>query len=137
MHVYTDWFLTLLEDSELCKGAFGFKKDTDEPVKNGGKKLVEHYHMIVKLLLVDNLDGGWHMDDIIKLGDAVKNWIIWCSHALFSFILSITHHWFRLKKSYTKSCNELTETGQGLVEADLKAEIIEGSQLQSSWGESI
>ena len=89
MHIYTDHLLTLLEDSELWKGTFGFKKDTNKPVKNGDKKLVEHYHTIANLLLVDDLDCGWHMDDIIKLGDAVKNWIIWCTHALFSFILSI------------------------------------------------
>jgi len=89
MHLYTDCLFTLLEDSELWKGAFGFKKDTNKPVKNGGKKLVEHYHAIAKLLLVNDPDGGWHMDNIIKLGDAVKNQIIWCVHALFSFILSI------------------------------------------------
>ena len=114
MHIYTDQLLTLLEDSELWKGAFGFKKDTNEPVKNGGK-LVEHYCMIAKLLLVNNLDGGWHMDDIIKLGDAVKNRIIWCAHALFSFILSINHHCFRLKKSYTKSHNELMKQVKALL----------------------
>jgi len=87
MHLYTDHLLTLLEDSELWKGTFGFKKDTNEPVKNGGKKLVEHYCMIVKCLLVDDPDGGWHMDDIIKLGDVVKNQIIWCAQSTLLFHL--------------------------------------------------
>ena len=87
MHLYTDCLLTLLEDSELWKGTFGFNNDTNEPVKNGSKKLVEHYHMIAKCLLVDDPDGGWHMDDIIKLGDVVKNWIIWCAQSALLFHL--------------------------------------------------
>jgi len=78
MHSYTNWLLTLLEESELWKGAFGFRKDSSDPVKNGGKKLVEHHQAIATHLLINDPGGSWDKADVIKLGDAVKNRINWC-----------------------------------------------------------
>jgi hypothetical protein len=39
-----------------------------------------------------------------------------------------------LKKNYTKYCKEMSDTGQGLLDADCEDEILAGSDIANIWG---
>lgn len=73
MFYLTDGLLGCIEDNTTWKVAFGFDKGDETAVKNGGKKLVEHYQKLAKQLLVDDISGRWDDGDLKKLGDSVKN----------------------------------------------------------------
>lgn len=62
----TDQLLTLIEDNPTWKVALGFDKGDATNVKNGGKKLVDHYDDIVKKLWPGEDDQEKNLRDAIK-----------------------------------------------------------------------
>jgi hypothetical protein len=74
MHHLTENLLGLIEENATWKVAFGFNKGEVKSVKNGGKKIVDHYQTLATKLFLADPSGRWDKtSDIKKLGNVVKN----------------------------------------------------------------
>lgn len=112
----TDALLTLIEDSVTWKGIFGFDKGTDpDPTPTGkGKSLAQHCADIATALFLTE-DSEWSKDDLGALRGVVKNWVA------------------SLKSTYMAFCQDLGETGHGLVASGRERELQEGSTVANAW----
>jgi hypothetical protein len=75
-HHLTDQLLSLIEESPLWMGVFGFDKGTSgSAVATGkGKNNLKHCADIAVALFIDNMAGApWTFDDIKVLQGVVKN----------------------------------------------------------------
>jgi hypothetical protein len=70
----TDTLLTMIEDSETFRQAFGFVKTSNDANNSQGKKNHEHYSDLAAKLFHDpNSPKEWRSTDIKELGNVVKN----------------------------------------------------------------
>ncbi|KAI6103724.1 hypothetical protein EDD16DRAFT_1752153 [Pisolithus croceorrhizus] len=112
----TDALLTLIEGSVTWKGVFGFDKGTDpDPTPTGkGKSLAQHCADIATALFLTE-DSEWSKDDLGALRSVVKNWVA------------------SLKSTYMAFCQDLGETGHGLVASGREGELQEGTTAANAW----
>ncbi|KAF9236935.1 hypothetical protein BU15DRAFT_76423 [Melanogaster broomeanus] len=100
-HHIMDTLLTLVEDSVVWKGAFGFDKgvEKDPTPTEKGRSIIEHCADIAKILFAPGeKDLHFTCDDLPHLRGVVKNRVM-----------------SSLKGPYTEYRNSLGETGHGLV----------------------
>ncbi|KIJ61907.1 hypothetical protein HYDPIDRAFT_169487 [Hydnomerulius pinastri MD-312] len=119
-HHITDTLLTLIEDSVVWKGAFGFDKGVEnDPTPTGqGKSIIEHCVDIAKVLFAtEEKDSEWAHYDLAHLKGVVKNRVM------------------SLKGTYTEFRNKLGETGHGLIVAGREDEMRMGSDIANVYDE--
>lgn len=77
--------------------------------------------------------GPFTEADTERLAGSIKNRIT--TYVLVLFTLSVLiRECIRIKTGYNKKRGELSETGQGLIDNGLEAEITPGSELANVWG---
>jgi hypothetical protein len=106
-------------------------------VSNGGKKVIEHYQSITQKLFVNVDDLKWSdtNDNVKLLGESVKNCItVFVSSAVLSCF--VVYLMSRMKKAYIKHRANISETGQGLLDAGQEDDIIVGSEIANVWRKS-
>jgi hypothetical protein len=103
---------------------------------NGGKKVIEHYQSIACKLFVEVEGPKWgNTDDDVKLlGESVKNRVT--AYAFSCGVLFNCLYVYRMKKAYIKHRANMSETGQGLLDAGQEDEIIPGSEIANVWRKS-
>ncbi|KIJ29465.1 hypothetical protein M422DRAFT_269123 [Sphaerobolus stellatus SS14] len=114
-HHYTDALLTLIEDNEQYKLAFGFEKGTSVSVTSGGKKPIDICRTLAQKVLLVDKETTWASKTPVELGEAVKNRV------------------YNLRGLYNKNRALLSETGQGLLDEGREDEIAEGAPLRNVW----
>lgn len=72
-HPLTDTLLTIIEDKAMFRVAFGFYKGNTTTAPNNGSKIIDHCRDIAQRLFVDVEGAHYTEDDVVKLGNAVKN----------------------------------------------------------------
>ncbi|KAH9969954.1 hypothetical protein BJV74DRAFT_799332 [Russula compacta] len=103
----------------MFRVAFGFYKGNTTLAPNNGSKIIDHCCNIAWRLFVDVEDAHYTEDNVVKLGNAVKNWVN------------------SLKAVYTKNRAKLSETGQGLLDIDQEDEITPSSEITNIWGDQL
>ena len=99
--------------------------------------MIEHYQSIARKLFVDVDDPKWGDtdDDVKLLGESVKNRVTaFVSSAVLSCF--VVYLMSRMKKAYIKHWANISETGQGLLDAGQEDEIIVGSEIANVWRKS-
>jgi len=74
-HLLTDELLTIIKDKAMLRVAFSFYKGDTMLAPNNGSKIIDHCRDIAWRLFMDVDDASYMEDDVVKLGNAVKNWI--------------------------------------------------------------
>ncbi|KAF8801586.1 hypothetical protein BYT27DRAFT_7261923 [Phlegmacium glaucopus] len=109
-HRLTDQLLTIIEENPCYQQAFGFSKEPRTNPTTGGLTLADLYTKVAsELFLADlsDLDLSFTNNDLPTLQN--------------------------VKKLYREYCEELGQTGQGLVENDMVDEIQAGTPLANVW----
>ena len=123
----------------MYKVALVFDKGDVGVVSSGGKKVIEHYKSMARKLFIEIEDSKWSdtKDNVRLLGKSVKNRVTWYACSLPFFILLYYSFMFRIKKNYVKYRASISETGQGLIDADREDEILPGSEIANVWRRSL
>jgi hypothetical protein len=59
----------------MFRVAFGFNKGDTTSVPNNSNKIIDHCHDIAQTLFVHVEDASYTEQDVVKLGNAIKNWV--------------------------------------------------------------
>ncbi|KAF8442020.1 hypothetical protein L210DRAFT_987512 [Boletus edulis BED1] len=119
-HHIMDTLLTLIEDSVIWKGAFGFNKgaEKDTTPTGKGKSIMEHCSGIAKVLFTTSEKDSEYTDaDLVHLRGVVKNRVM------------------SLKGTYIEYRNNLGETGHGLIISGREDELHIGSEMANVYDE--
>ncbi|KAG1780886.1 hypothetical protein EV702DRAFT_1193714 [Suillus placidus] len=116
-HHLTDSLLTLIESNTYRK-AFGFALlPGSGKVASTGDRPTNLYRQLATALFLDREDSPWKDINLNDLADTVKNRVA-----------------NGLRKAFIKHHDSMSQTGQGLIDADCEDEITFGSKIFNAWG---
>jgi len=98
--------------------------------------VIEHYQSIAHKLFVEVEDPIWGDtdDDMKLLGESAENRV---TAYIFGYGISFNCSCvYRMKKAYIKHRANMSETGQGHLDAGQEVEIIAGSEIVNVWRKS-
>ncbi|KAG1767872.1 hypothetical protein EV702DRAFT_1050206 [Suillus placidus] len=117
-HHLTDSLLTLIEESNTYRKAFGFALlPGSGKVASTGDRPTNLYWQLATALFLDREDSPWKDINLNDLADTVKNCVA-----------------NGLRKAFIKHRDSMSQTGQGLIDADGEDEITFGSEIFNAWG---
>ncbi|KAJ8583204.1 hypothetical protein M405DRAFT_937362 [Rhizopogon salebrosus TDB-379] len=114
-HHLTDTLLTLIEESNTYCKAFGFAL-LGGKVPSTGDRPADLYRQLATSLFLECEDSLWKDVDLNDLADTVKN--------------RLTNG---LRKTFVKHRDSMSQTGQGLIDADREDEMTVGSEIFNAW----
>ncbi|KAG1788877.1 uncharacterized protein HD556DRAFT_1529800 [Suillus plorans] len=116
-HHLTDSLLTLIEESNTYRKAFGFALlPGSGKVASTGNRPANLYRQLATALFLDHEDSPWKDVGLNDLAEAVKNRVA-----------------NGLRKAFIKHRDSMSQTGQGLIDADREDEITFGSEIFNAW----
>jgi hypothetical protein len=134
LYYLTDSLLSLIEDSETWRQAFGFIKASSDINTGQGKKTHEHYVDLTAKLFHDvESPDEWRDVAIKELAIVVKtvspSMYLYFYSGFTSYIIFCS-----MKKAFRKHRETLKETGHGLIANGDEASIHPGSEIANAWG---
>ncbi|KAG1727215.1 kinase-like domain-containing protein [Suillus lakei] len=116
-HHLTDSLLTLIEESNTYRKAFGFALlPGSGKVASTGDQPANLYRQLATALFLDHEHSLWKDVDLNDLAETVKNRVA-----------------NGLRKAFIKHRDSMSQTGQGLIDADREDEITFGSEIFNAW----
>ncbi|KAG1732573.1 hypothetical protein EDB19DRAFT_2003563 [Suillus lakei] len=107
----------MAKESNTYRKAFGFALlPSSGKVASTGDRPANLYQQLATALFLDHEDSLWKDVDLNDLAETVKNCVANGLH-----------------KAFIKHCDSMSQTGQGLIDADREDEITFGSKIFNAW----